>query len=219
MLGAPVLRCRQVGHSTLSLGAHIGASAAMIRSFEGRVSPDMYPFGVLSRYASALGCDIDDLFEPGRDGSADSDAVAQVVATMVAAGGHMRLDAAAAALAWTPEETRDTLRAADTSLRPIGLRIAWHGDAAVTLTTAAPTGPIARNAVAASGLTAPQARLLASLASAGRLTRTDDRVATSALLDAGLVEHSTSNKSSTCAASGVRAAVRLTAEAKYNRCL
>lgn len=212
-------RRRQVGHTTWSVSTHLGVSPATIRAIEGGASPAIYPFGLLDRYAAALGCRIDDLFDEGGC-DVELTEVAQVVATIVAAGGHVLIDVAADALGWTPEHIRDVLREAAGKLDTVGLALTWRADSAVTIVPSAvavtPTTPLAWASVAATGLNEPQARVIATLARTGRLNRTASTMASSMLIDAGLVEHSTSHRTSPHIHHGVRAAVQLSDTTRYD---
>ena len=213
----------ETGHSTHTLANHMGVSATIVRSIEGGVSPDMYPFGVIARLAAGLGCAIADLFvaasTPGND-----DDIRLVVAALNDAGGAVHVDVLAESLGWTPERCEVALHFAGPALRTVGLALAFHGDMAVAVVAAAdvrpPTELIAATTVEIYGLSDTEARVVATLMRTGHLSRSDNPFAVGQLRSAGLVEPARSQtQKAERSAHGVRAAMMLTETARRALCL
>jgi transcriptional regulator with XRE-family HTH domain len=116
------------GHSTLSLAGHLGVSVATVRAVEGGADPARYEYGLLCRYAEALGLEVPQMFRATvvcTDGPDVGDDAAHVVAVIVAAGGVVQIDQLAEALEWPPQRVRVALDDAAKLLPGVGLRLVW----------------------------------------------------------------------------------------------
>lgn len=217
-----IARRREARHSTYTLAEHIAATPASVRAIEGGTAPDNYPIGVLARYSDGLGCTIADLFTTPSTSAEPSD-IAAAVATIVACGGELDVDALAGAQHWTPEHTRNLLRAAADPLAVVGLGLAWHGDGTVVLVTDPhtdpPVAPVQEATVARDGLTIQRARMLARFFARGERPKVGDQLSAGFLTAAGFLEPVESGDPTGSSTGGVRAALRLTDRARFDLCI
>lgn len=211
----------RVGHSTQTLAHHLGVTPSVVRAVEGGADPSRYEYGLLDRYAEALGLEVPELFEDDAlEARAQDDDVAVVVSLVANTGGRVQLSPLCEALGWSPERVRAALDAAPERLALVGLRLVAFGDAAVELVgTPGQSGEVvslSARSVESYGLNSTQAKLVYELSGGGKKQRSETP-GTQQLLDAEIIEYDQTLSNSP--KGGVRAAVRLSKKGRFDLCL